>query len=139
MLKREITFKDFNDVQHTETFYFNISQPELIEMEVEQEGGLSAWIQEIIKTENAKELVAHFKKLVLLSYGIKSEDGRRFVKSDQLREEFSQTNAYSTLFMELATNDESAAAFIKGIMPADLEKQVDDALASNTPPLPPAA
>lgn len=120
MLKREIKYEDFDGNTVTETFYFNISKPELIELEVEQEKGLGAWIQKIIDTKDHKELIAQFKRIILLAYGEKSEDGKRFVKSDQLREDFSHTAAYISLFTELATSDEAASTFLKGVLPKDL-------------------
>jgi hypothetical protein len=124
MLKRDITYEDFNGVEVTEEFYFNLSKSELIELESEYKEGFSGLIQEIIKTQDQKELIKRFKEIVLKAYGIKSEDGKRFIKSEQLREEFSQTAAYNVLFVELATDDEKAAIFINGIMPKDMVKAV---------------
>lgn len=120
MLKREISYEDYNGNQVTEAFYFNITKPELIELELEAEGGLGAMIERIIETKNHNELIKQFKRLVLMAYGEKSEDGKRFVKSDKMREEFSQSAAYSALFMELATDDNAAAIFLKGVLPKDL-------------------
>jgi len=125
MLKRDITYEDFNGNTVTETFYFNISKPELVEMDVEYKEGMHAFLQKIIDTKDAKELIVQFKTLVLMAYGQKSEDGKRFIKNDQLREEFSQTAAYQALFMELATDDNAVALFIKGILPKDLAAVVD--------------
>jgi len=120
MLKRNITYKDFNDEEVTETFYFNLSKTELIELEVSYEGGLQGAIQRIIEAKDERALVMEFKRIVLLSYGERSADGKRFIKNDQLREEFTQTAAYDALFMELATDEDAAAKFIQGILPADM-------------------
>lgn len=125
MLKREITYEDFNGNEVTETFYFNISKPELVEMEVEYPEGFSTLIKRIIEEKNHKELINHFKAIVLHAYGQKSEDGKRFIKSDILREEFSQTAAYNVLFMDLATNDDAAASFLKGVLPSDMVAEID--------------
>lgn len=133
MLKRDITYTDFEDKEHTETFYFNISKPELIELEVEVEGGLGDFLAKIIKEMNGKELIKYFKQIVLMAYGVKSDDGKRFIKSDQLREEFSQTAAYNALFMELATDDGAAADFLRGVLPRDMVNDID---AVPTAPLP---
>lgn len=133
MLKRDITYEDFNGNQVTETFYFNISKPELVEMEVEYEGGFGEMIRKIIAENNHKELIKHFKRVVLMAYGQKSEDGKRFIKSDTLREEFSQTAAYNTLFMDLAVNDGAAATFLKGVLPKDMVSEIEK---SPTPPTP---
>jgi hypothetical protein len=135
MLKRDITYEDFDGEKVTETFYFNLSKSEIIELEVGYKEGLQEVLQRIIKTEDRKRLVEEFKKIILLSYGVKSDDGKRFVKNEGLREEFSQTAAYDSLFIELATNDESAATFIKGIIPKDFAKEVEKAEVLNLPAL----
>ncbi len=124
MLKREIIYENFDGEQVTETFYFNLTRSELVELEVGYQGGLQEAIQRIIKTDDKQSLIAEFKKLVLLAYGVRSEDGKRFIKTDQLREEFSQTAAYDSLFMELATSDEAAANFIKGVVPKDFQREM---------------
>lgn len=127
MLKRPIKYKDYEGNEVTETFFFNLSESELIEMEVEYEKGLSGMLEKLIESQNGKDIIAYFKKLVLMSYGLKSEDGKRFIKNDQLREEFVQSAAYNALFMELATDDKAGAIFVKGILPADLAERVDKA------------
>jgi hypothetical protein len=120
MLKKTISFEDFNGHQVTEDYYFHLSKAELIEMEVSQKGGLSEMMQRIVTSEDGAQIIAMFKKIVLTAYGIKSEDGRRFIKSPELRDSFEQTEAYSTLFMELATDGKAAGDFVNGIVPADL-------------------
>lgn len=125
VLKRDISYEDYNGDKVTETCYFNLTKSEIIELEVGYKGGLQETIQRIIKTQDNKQLIAEFKRLILLAYGVKSDDGRRFIKSDELREEFSQTAAYDSLFMELATNADSAATFITGIVPKDFAKEIE--------------
>ena len=132
MLKKTITYVDYNDVERTEDYYFNLSKAELMEMELSIAGGLSETRDKIIKTKDTPSLVKIFKELVLKAYGVKSPDGKRFIKSDELREEFSQTEAYSQLFMELATNAEAAAAFVNGIIPADLAKETAKGIPAKT-------
>lgn len=119
MLKETIKYTDFNGVEREEDFYFNLTKAEITEMEMSVDGGLVERINKIIQAKDAKEIVKIFKTIVLDAYGEKSADGRRFIKTPELREAFSQTMAYSNLFMELATNDVKAAAFIKGIMPKE--------------------
>ena len=128
MLKREITYEDFNGNKVTDVFYFHISKPELIELEVEYPKGLTSWIEKIIKTNDHKELMKLFKEIVLLTYGEKSEDGKRFIKSDELRTAFSQSPAYSVLFMELASQDEAAVDFLKGVLPKDMAVEFENNL-----------
>lgn len=119
MLKKTITYTDYNGVSRTEDFYFNLSKAEFIEMELGTTGGFTAMVQKIINTQDAPSLIKIFKDLVLKAYGEKSADGRRFVKSEELSVAFSQTEAYTELFTELATNAEAAAEFINGLAPKE--------------------
>lgn len=137
MLKKQVTYEDFNGNSVTEYFYFNLTKPELIEYDLEFDGGVNGALQRIIEAEDVKAIIQEFKKLLLLSYGVKSDDGKRFIKSAELREAFEQTNAYSELFMEFATNDKAAAEFVTGILPKDLGAEVEK-LSSSPPPAPPA-
>lgn len=134
MLKRSIKYDDYNGEPSEDTYYFNISKPELIEMEVEAEGGLSKMIEECIKAKDHKTLIKLFKEIVLKAYGIKSEDGKRFIKSSELCLEFSQTAAYNALFIELATNDEAAATFLKGVLPKDMVDEIGVVMNSQNGP-----
>ena len=118
MLKKTITYTDYNDVTHTETYLFNLSKAECMEMEMSTSGGLTEMINKIIETQDVPAIIKIFKDLILKAYGVKSPDGKRFIKSEELSTAFAQTEAYSVLFMELATNAEEAAAFVNGIMPS---------------------
>lgn len=124
MLKKSITFEDLEGNKLTEDFYFNFSKAELVELEMSEKGGLVGFLEEIVKTQDGQLIIDIFKKIILLAYGVRSEDGRRFIKSDELRNEFSQTDAYSELFMELATNAGAAATFMNGVIPAALAEEV---------------
>lgn len=126
MYKKTITYTDYNDVQRTEDFYFSLSEAEITEMQLGVEGGYAAMIDKIIKAQDTPALIKIFKELLLKSYGIKSDDGRRFIKSEKLSEEFTQTPAYSELYMMLATDDKQASAFIKNIMPAKLVAKANE-------------
>lgn len=120
MLRREIKYKDFNDEEQVDVAFFHISKTELVEMEVENEGGLAASIQRIIDAKDNKRLVSEFKRVILAAYGVKSPDGKSFIKNAALRDGFAQTAAFDSLFIELATNDELAAKFVQGIIPSDM-------------------
>jgi len=122
MLKKTVTYVDYNGMQRTEDFYFNLSKAEVAEMEMSVEGGLSKMLETIVASKDNVQIVNLFKQMVLKAYGEKSADGRRFIKSKEISEAFSQTEAYSEIFMELALNEEAAAAFVNGIMPANLNK-----------------
>lgn len=125
MLKRTITYTDYDGNERTEDFYFNFSKAEVSEMELSVNGGLTAMIARIIATQDAPSIIKTFKELVLKAYGEKSLDGKRFIKSEELSTAFSQTEAYSILFMELATDADAAAKFFNAVIPsADDVKQV---------------
>lgn len=123
MLKKTITYHDYNGVEYTQDFYFNLSKAEIMEMELGTTGGLAEMIQKIVAAQDAPSIIKVFKDLILKSYGEKSADGKRFIKSDEISTAFAQTEAYSELFMELATNAEAAAAFVNGIVPAEMAKE----------------
>lgn len=122
MLKKTITYVDYNGTQRTEDFYFNLSQAEIMEMEMSTVGGFVEMINRIVEAQDTPSLIKIFKDLILKTYGEKSLDGKRFIKSDEIREAFSQTEAYSQLFMELATNANAAAEFVNGVIPKSLNK-----------------
>lgn len=124
MLKKTITYIDYDDNERTEDFYFNLSKAELLEMEWSVEGNFTTVIKKIIAEKKLPELIKLFKDVILKSYGEKSPDGKRFVKSDDLSTAFSQTEAFSNLYLELATNDESASNFVNGVIPYDIATSI---------------
>lgn len=120
MITETIKYTDYNGTEREEKFLFNLSKAELMEMEMGTTGGLAEKIQKIVETQDAPSIIKIFKELILKAYGEKSEDGKRFIKSKELSEGFAQTEAYSQLFMKLATDSEAAANFVKGIVPSDI-------------------
>ena len=122
MIKKTVTYVDYNGVERTEDFYFNLTKAEIAEMEMSVEGGFSKMLEEIVASKDNVKIVSLFKQMVLKAYGEKSADGRRFMKSEEISKAFSETEAYSEIFMELALNTDAAAAFVNGIMPANLDK-----------------
>ena len=136
MVVKKIKYTDFNGVEREEEFMFNLTEAEITEMELTTDGGLSDSIKKIISAQDTPQIIETFKMLLLKSYGEKSADGRRFIKSDELSKEFTQTNAYSQLFMELANDDKAAVAVINGIIPESMRERVaennsDDASPAN--------
>lgn len=124
MLKKTITYKDYNGLERTENYYFNLTEAEIMEMEVGTVGGLAEMITRIVEAKDAPAIMKTFRDLILKAYGEKSEDGRRFEKKGGvLAEAFTETEAYSILFMELVTNAEKAAEFINGVVPAHMSQQ----------------
>lgn len=126
MLKKTITFENFDGDTVTETHYFNLSQTELIELELEYAGGIERAVTNMIEAKRNRELFAAVKQIVLSAYGIKSDDGKRFIKNDQIREEFTQTPAFDALMVELGTNEDAAAKFIIGVMPKAAQEGIDE-------------
>ncbi len=123
MVKKTITYTDYNGVERTEDFYFNLTKAELMEMQLSMEGGMRAYIQRIMAAKSQLALVNLFKQILLLSYGKKSDDGRLFLKNDTIRAEFEAHPVYSQIYMELSLNEEKAAEFINGLIPADMRNQ----------------
>lgn len=126
MLKKIIKYTDYNGVEREEPFYFNLTKAELIKWEGSTVGGMRAMYDKIIQTQDQEALIALFETIIQRAYGEKSADGRRFMKSPEILANFTSTEAYSELFMELASNDQSAAEFMNGIMPADLIKAAQE-------------
>lgn len=123
MLMKTITYTDFDGNERTEDHYFNLTEAEIQESNLRTPGGIEAKLKKIVQAKDPDELVSYFKSFILDAYGVKSEDGRRFIKSDELKTEFSQTGAYNKLFMELTTNTDAAIAFVQGVIPQVPEKE----------------
>ena len=132
MLKKTFKFVDYNGNPRTEDHYFNLTQAEVTELELSVDGGLTAMINRVVQAQNGRQIIDTMKDIILKSYGVKSPDGRRFIKNQEVRDAFVQTEAYSQLFMELATNAQAASALVAGIIPA----KEDVASDAETPALP---
>ena len=121
MYKKTISYTDYNGLDITEDFYFNLTRAEIMEMELGTEGGLENMLTRIVNAQDYVELSKYFKQIILMSYGEKSPDGKRFIKErhdgSKPCNDFKQTEAYSNLYMELATNSDAASEFINGIIP----------------------
>ena len=127
MLKKTIKYVDYDGNEREEDFYFYMNQAELVKMNVSKAGGLENYLRKLITDLNGKEIMNTIEEIILMSYGEKSPDGKRFVKGKELSEAFKQTEAYSILFMELISDENAAWAFIKGMLPSDLAKKVEEA------------
>jgi len=141
LLKKTITYKDFDGDEVSEDHFFHLSKAELIELEMSHQGGLSAALQKIVAAEDGASIIREFKKIILMSYGKRSEDGKRFVKTQALRDEFESTEAYSALFVELVTDTDSAIEFVNGVIPQNMAEEAakvvnTDLKVIETPPEP---
>lgn len=127
MLKKTVTYEDWNGVTRTEDFYFNLTRVECAEIEYGTNGAsLSESIQDLVAARDMKTVISIIKKVLLMSYGVKSPDGKRFIKNDETRDSFEQNPAFDILYMELATDAEKAADFISGIIPSSMRENLGD-------------
>lgn len=125
MLKKTISYEDYDGNQRTEDFYFNLSKAEVIDwLTTSGRYTLDKLMDKLVRTENTKEIMQIFKDLIYRSYGEKSLDGRRFIKTEEVKNNFIETEAYSSLYMELIGDAKKAADFITGIVPKDLGEDV---------------
>lgn len=131
MIIKSITYKDFLGNERTEDFRFHLSSAELAEMELSTSGGMERMLNTIVKTQDTPKLIKIFKDLILKSYGEVSNDGKRFMKSEEMSRAFEESNAYDNLFMELVTDSNKAADFFKGIVPDDMKQNVKPAITVN--------
>ena len=133
MLTKKITYKTFDGEEITETFYFNFTKSEIIEMQVKHPGGYSAYLQEMVDSKDISAIYAAFKVIVLDSYGEKSPDGKHFLKSKELSDRFEHSAAYDELMIELIGDSDAAASFIQGVMPvSDLDDTQKNELEERT-------
>lgn len=131
MLKETITYKDYNGLEREEDFYFNLTQAELVEMETVTDGGFKEKIEKIYRAKDTPAMMKAFKEIIMKAYGVKSDDGRRFEKSDELSIAFTQTPAYDKLLDKFMKDDEAAANFMNGIIPSELREKAKKAIQNN--------
>lgn len=123
MFKKTIEYVDYNGVTRNEDFYFNLTASEAIILEAKTPGGLTNYLDKIIRANSGAEIMAAFAELIHMAYGRKSDDGRTFEKSDEISKTFESTPAYDTLFLELCTDEKAASDFVNGIMPKFTDAQ----------------
>jgi hypothetical protein len=125
MIKKTVTYTDFDGNERTEDFYFHLTEQELTEWELSVDGGLSGVLRRIVNSQDTKTIIGIFKDLLVKSYGVKTPDGRGFVKNEEVLNNFTCTQAFSDIYMELATDDKAAAEFVNGVMPSSLAEKVN--------------
>lgn len=124
MIEKAITYTNHDGVSVTETFHFNLGKDELVELAYSTKGGMEAYLREIVASNDNGAILAAFKNLISLAVGRKSEDGRRFIKSKEITDDFLQTNAYSEMLFGLFQNAEEAAEFLNGVIPAEMREKL---------------
>lgn len=132
MLKKTIQYENFDGETVREDFYFNLTKAELVEWQMQHNGGLEELLRKIVGEKNGAQIIHHFKDIIRRSYGRRSDDGKSFMKKPEFFEEFQTTEAFSTLFMEMVTNAEAGAAFINAIMPKKLVDEAKKTVQENT-------
>lgn len=123
MIKKTVKYNDYNGIERIEDHYFHLNEAEIMELEMSINGGLSTMIDRVIAAQDGATIMKVFKDIILRAYGVKSDDGRRFIKNQEVRDSFVQTEAYSIIFMELVTDAEKAAEFVNGIIPKKKEPE----------------
>ena len=132
MIKKTVTYTDYNGVERTEPFYFHFTQAELLDMEMSTEGGFAERIQRIIDAKDQTSLLKVIKQFVLDAYGVKSDDGRRFIKKSEVKEAFVECPAYSEIYMEFLSDDKFAAEFVNGVIPSDMKDRLGNIALKNS-------
>lgn len=130
MLKKTVTYVDYNGVEKTEDMHFNLSKAELLKLQYSTDGGMIERLKKMIDKMDGREMIDIFDNLLVASYGVVTENGG-FLKNDKLREEFKASEAYSELFIQLMSDVDEAAAFINGIIPESLRNEVEKQMAAN--------
>ena len=120
MIKKTVTYTDFDGNERTEDFYFHLTEQELTEWEMSVDGGLSGLIMKMANSKDDKKLTELLKELLIKSYGVKTPDGRGFIKNEEVLNNFIYTQAFSDIYMELATDDKATSEFVNGVIPASL-------------------
>lgn len=137
MLVKKIKYTDYNGVEREEEFYFNLNKAEIIKwLTTNGNYTIDAVLEKMIKTENVKDMINEFETLIMMSYGVKSLDGKRFIKSQEVKDEFHDSEAYSVLFMELVSDASKAADFFNKICPPDLASEVNKIMAEHPEQIP---
>lgn len=134
MYQREVTYTDFDGEKKTDVCYFHLTKAEIMEFNLSYKGGLVTFLEDMVKEKNMAKLVEYVKKLILLSYGERTASGR-FIKNNEIRDAFGCTEAYSQLFMELATDANAAAEFVNGIAPKETQKEIAEVSRTALTPL----
>lgn len=124
MLKKTISYEDYNGEKREETFFFSLNRAELLRMNMSKRGGMERYLKNLVEENDPEKLTKMFEEIILMSYGVKSEDGSRFVKSPEVVEAFRNSAAYAELFYELATDTAKFADFVAGVVPADMAEEM---------------
>lgn len=137
MFGKEITYEDFNGKQRTETKWFHMSKAEILEwMTPNGDYTMEDVLKRMVEKQNGRDVIESTRDLIYKSYGEKSLDGKRFIKSQEVKDAFMESPAYSELFMELISDAEAAAKFVMGIIPKDMATEIEKMIAAGDERLP---
>lgn len=126
MLTKTITYTDFNDNERTEDFYFHLSEREVMNLHTKYDGGLDGAMEAMVQANDIHEILTVLQEIILLSYGVKSADGKSFIKSDEVKQQFEYSAAFSELYLELLSDEQNAVDFIKNLLPTKAQKRIDE-------------
>ena len=127
MFSRTFTYTGYDGKPHTDTWWFNLSEAELYEMELSKIGGVNGMMNRLLREEKPGEIVKMFKEIILGAVGERSADGRKFLKNEEIRQDFYQSKAYSDLFVELVSSGEALSTFLRGAIPEDVRLKLEAA------------
>lgn len=119
MIKKTVTFTNYNDQEVTKSYYFNIDKLEAAELELEY-GDLIETVEELLESSDGKKVYGIFKEIILNAVGQKSADGNSFIKNQQIRDEFAGSPALGEIIMDMFKNPEAAGPFLEGMLPASM-------------------
>ena len=136
MYKMTVTYPDFDGTERTEDFFFHLSKSEITKMNFATPGGMEAYLNKIINSKDGEQIMNTFDMFITKSFGVKSEDGKHFRKTQEDLDDFLSSAAYDQIFMELCTDSDKAAKFVNGIIPADLAAEIDKMNKANIKPVP---
>lgn len=127
MYKKLMTYEDFDGTERTEEVCFNLTEAEVMEYQLSHNGGITAMMNRIIQNQDWATMIETWKEFILMAYGVKSDDGKHFIKNDKVREDFANTVLYSDLFMELSTDDKKASEFVNNVLPKKMRERLETA------------
>ncbi len=117
MITKKIKYVDFNGTEREEEFLFNINKTEMYKFAKSVPGGMQKFLTDMVVAKDVFGMADMFQEIVLLAYGIKSDDGKRFMKSEEISRSFAESNAFEAFMDEILSNDNMAEQFIKDLLP----------------------
>ena len=125
MWKFTAEYEDWNGNPRKRELLFNLTVAEMYSLQNSVKGGIETYYQRILDEQDNVALYKRFEDLVKLTYGVKSDDGERFIKNDEVYNSFKESAAYDVFMQYLLTTEDGAAKFINGIMPTKVKAKLN--------------